>query len=278
MSDLLTSVDDLTPERLTALLQTADVLPQGCVREVLREPAPAPNAHIVHLTLAYTPDAPANVPRRLVAKLSRQERSYAGYDTVRPSEAHFYQHLAPLIGAPPLVRCYAAAFDPQQGRGHLLLEDVSATHGIPPFPDAWPLPPPYTMFEAIVDALVACQAPCWDHPALAALPGGYPTGACSPLSTQNGVRAYPQFADALGDRLSPSVRELYARVLAAYPKLDRRFASREHLTITHGDFLLGNALLPNDPAHDAVRILDWEICTVNLGTLRCSPPRSGRRC
>lgn len=266
MSDLLTSVDDLTPERLTALLQAADALPRGAVREVEREPAPAPNAHIVHVTLAYTPGAPADAPRRLVAKLSRQDRSYEGYDAIRPSEAYFYQHLAPLIGAPPLVRCYAAAFDTAQNRGHLLLEDVSATHSIPPFPDSWPLPPPYTMFEAIVDALAACQAPCWDHPALAALPGGHPTSACSPLATQNGVRAYPQFADAMGDRLSTSVRELYERVLADYPTLDRRFASRRHLTVTHGDFILGNVLLPNDPARDAVRILDWELCTVNLGT------------
>jgi hypothetical protein len=266
MSDLLTGADDLTPERLTALLQTAGVLPQGRVREVLREPAPAANAHIVHLTLAYTPDAPADAPRRLVAKLSRQDRSYAGYDTARPSEASFYRHLAPLIGAPPLVRCYAAAFDNAQGRGHLLLEDVSATHSIPPFPNSWPLPPPYTMLEAVVDALVACQAPCWDHPALAALPGGYSTGACSPLSTQNGVRAYPQFVDAMGDRLSTGVRALYARALAAYPTLDRRMDGHHHLTICHGDFLLGNVLLPNDPARNAVRILDWEICSVNLGT------------
>jgi hypothetical protein len=266
MSDLLTGADDMTPERLTALLQTADVLPQGRVREVEREPAPAPNAHIVHLTLAYTPDAPADAPRRLVAKLPRPDRNYTDYDAVRPSEAHFYQHLAPLIGGPPLVRCYAHAFDAAQGRGHLLLEDVSATHSVPPFPDAWPLPPSYTMLEAIVDALVACQAPCWDHPALATLPGGYPTGASSSLATQKGVQAYPQFAEALGDRLSPSVRELYARVLAAYPTLDRRFASRQHLTIAHGDFLLGNVLLPNDPARDTVRILDWEICSVNLGT------------
>jgi hypothetical protein len=128
------------------------------------------------------------------------------------------------------------------------------------------MPPSYALFEQIVDALTACQAACWDHPRLGDLPGGYPTRACSPLSIQNGVQAYPRFADALGDRLSPGARRIFEHVLAAYPMLDRRMAARRHFTLTHGDFLFGNVQLPHDPQQEAVRIVDWELCNVNLGT------------
>jgi hypothetical protein len=265
MFDVLTAVDQLTPDCLTELLRADGALPRGRVLEVQQSTDDRDHAQLVHLTLAYSPDAPEGAPRQLLAKLARYDRTYAGYDTFRASETHFYRHLAPSIGAPPLVRCYAVAYSPEQGRGHLLLEDVSATHGVPKFPDAWPLPPPNALFEQIVDALAVCQSPYWGHPQLASLPGGYPAGACSPLSIQNGAAAYPQFAEQMGDRLAPGTRRLFERVLAAYPAFDPRLLSGKHLTITHGDFLFGNVLLPNDPRRDTVRIIDWELCTVNLG-------------
>ena len=43
----------------------------------------------------------------------------------------FYNQIAPLMPDPPLVRCYAAAYSADAGRGHLLFDDVSATHTAP---------------------------------------------------------------------------------------------------------------------------------------------------
>jgi hypothetical protein len=266
MSQVITDVEELTSDRLTDLLRIDGVLPQGRVLEVQLETTASGQAQLARLTLTYSPDAPMAAPRRLFAKLARHDRTYWGYETVSASEAIFYQVFAPIIGAPPLVRCYAVESDAELRRTHLLLEDIADTHGVPRFPDEWPLPPPYVLLEQIVDALTVCQAACWDHSRLVELPGGYPTSACSPLSIQYGAQNYPQFAVALGDRLSPGARRIYEQVLATYPYLDRRLAGCRHLTTIHGDFIYGNVLLPHDPQQHAVRIIDWELCQVNLGT------------
>jgi hypothetical protein len=264
MSRVITEVEELTPDGLTDLLRIGGALPQGRVLDVQMETAASGQAQLAHLTLTYSPEAPISAPHRLFAKLARHDRPYSGYETVSAGEALFYQVFAPAIGAPPLVRCYAVEHDAELRRTHLLLEDVADTHGIPRFPDEWPLPPRHALLEQIVDALAVCQAACWDHPRLGELPRGYPTSACSPLSIEYGAQNYPQFAATMGDRLSPGARRIYEQVLAAYPHLDRRLAVRRALTIIHGDFIYGNILLPHGPQH-GVRIIDWELCQVNLG-------------
>jgi hypothetical protein len=266
MSEVITEVEELTSDRLTDLLRIGGALPQGRVLEVQLEADASGQAALAHMRLTYSPDAPSAAPRRLFAKLARHDRIYPGYETVSQNEAHFYQIFAPLIGTPPLVQCYAVAYDQQRRRTHLLLEDIADTHGAPRFPDEWPLPPPYVLYQQIVDALAICHAACWDHPRLAEWPNGYPTSACSPLAIQYGTQSYPQFADALGDRLSPGARRIFEQVLAAYPSLSRRMATRQHFTLVHGDFLFGNILLPHDPQQEQVRIVDWEMCNINLGT------------
>ena len=265
MSTVITEAEQLTPALLTELLRANGALPQGSVLEAPMETSATEQAQLVHLALTYSPEAPPDAPRRLFAKLARHNREYPGYAAISASESLFYALFAPQIGAPPLARCYAVAYDPQHRRTHLLLEDLAETHGMPRFPDEWPLPPPYTMLEQIVDALTRCQAACWDHPRLGELPAGYPEHACPALMIQSGVQAYPRFAEAMGDRLSPGARTIFERVLAAYPALDRRVAAREHLTLVHGDFIFGNVLLPHDP-QQGVRIVDWELCSAHLGT------------
>jgi hypothetical protein len=265
MSIVLTDSDELTAETLTELLRASGALPYGSVVGVQREVSDTGQAQLVHLALSYAPEAPPDAPRRLFAKLARHNRDYAGYTARCESEAIFYRVFAPGIGGAPLARCYAVQHDPVRRRTHLLLEDLAATHSAPRFPDEWPLPPAYGIFEQIVDALSALQAVWWDHPRLGELPGGYPAEACTPLSIQTGAQAYPRFAEALGDRLSPGARRVFERALAAYPKLDGRMATRKHFTLIHGDFLFGNVLLPNDPRQETVRIVDWELCAVNLG-------------
>jgi hypothetical protein len=266
MSTVITDAEQLTPTTLTNLLHAHGALPQGSVVAVQKESSSTEQAELLHLTLEYSPRAPADAPRRLFAKLARHNRDYPGYEAISASEALFYALFAPQIGAPPLARCYAVQYDPALRRTHLLLEDLAETHGVPKFPDEWPLPPPYSMYEQIVDALVGCQAPCWDHSRLGELPGGYPAHACPALLIQSGVQNYPRFADAMGDRLSPGTRQIFEQVLAAYPLLNRRMADRKHLTLIHGDFIFGNLLLPHDPQQHTVRIIDWELCRAHIGT------------
>lgn len=65
----------------------------------------------------------------------------------------------------PLVRCYDAAYDPEAGTAHLLLEDLESTHASAP-PGG---PPPAPWHTQAMDALAELHARWWGDPALGAM-------------------------------------------------------------------------------------------------------------
>src|SRR6476469_2485002 len=59
---------------------------------------------LVFLIATYTPDAPPDLPRRLVVKSPLvQPSSY--------SESEFYREVAPMLASPPLAACHAVVDD-----------------------------------------------------------------------------------------------------------------------------------------------------------------------
>src|SRR5689334_16908242 len=59
MSEVITELEELTPDRLTDLLRIGGALPQGRVSEVQLEADASGQAQLAHLTLTYSPDAPS---------------------------------------------------------------------------------------------------------------------------------------------------------------------------------------------------------------------------
>lgn len=115
---------------LTAVLRDTGALTHGAIIGVAERPnATAFNSIITHLTLTYSPDAPADAPTRLLLKRNLSA-AWAIEDAER--EVGFYRTIMPLADhLPMLVHCYGAAFEAEGGTSYLLLDDLSETHVTP---------------------------------------------------------------------------------------------------------------------------------------------------
>lgn len=263
MPKLITDVNQITPAWLTDVLQESGHLPQGQVVEVKREPGPKAVSLITPLQARYSDDAPNSAPSRLVLKISKPF-----LESETPKEVEFYRFIASRVTNLPVIRCYQAAYSPELGQFHLLLEDLSETHF--PHPPSQ-LPPLKAYSEQIVEALARLHAFWWDDVRLGKEIGKPPseTTAKSDVATelaQWAEKTLPDFADFLGDRLSPERRRIYeSAILSLPPRLSTRLAAGKGLTLIHGDIHIGNFLYPHDPTHDTVRILDWKSWSIDIG-------------
>lgn len=248
MSELLTSVEQVTPAYLTEVLRRACALERGRVRavEVTLERA-LHVSHVCRLAVTYTDDAPEDAPAQLFLKLSGAALE-AHYSR---KEIEFYAKVAPLAPELPLLRCFDAVFDEATGRAHLLLEDVTETHGQPPAP----MPPHDEECDAVVDCLAELHARWWHDPRL-----GREVGRLTTQTEFEELRRMIEtrlagFLDFLGDRLSRERRARYEQVLAGAMQPWRRMLTREGLTLAHGDAHWWNFLYPRREGR--VLIFDW---------------------
>ncbi len=123
MTPVIRSVEEATPDRLTALLAAAGLSQSQPVASVSVRSNDAFNSTVAHLKLRYGEDG-ATTPTKLVLKLNREGQGQ--------EEVAFYQ-LAESedTDTSMLVPCLSAAFDLESGASHLLLLDVSDTHEAP---------------------------------------------------------------------------------------------------------------------------------------------------
>ena len=240
---------------LSDWLRQSGTLPHGAVVDVHVElEFETPNAKLVFLTATYSPDAPRNLARRLVVKspLTPPEGT--------STEVEFYRLLAPVLGTPPLVRCYAAIEDGDGDTGTLVLEDVRSTHDHPP----WPTPPSLNECEVALDTLARVHAQWWEAPALGNTVGK-PHTRESLTSMVQGIAAHlPAFVDTVGDSLTAEGRRLLERVFGSSLKPWLRLTNPRALTIIHGDAHTWNFLFPRS-GHGAALLIDWQLWHVDVG-------------
>ena len=141
MGNVIERVDQVTAEWLTGVLRAQGALPCGKVAGVAPGPAQATFASSVwRLAVEYTREASAGAPRRLFLKVSNPALAPGAFDPQQlQREIAFYREAAPGMAAPRMaapglaapfiIPCYSAAYDPETGAGHILLKDVSGTHG-----------------------------------------------------------------------------------------------------------------------------------------------------
>src|SRR5205085_1817484 len=248
MAELITDVEQVTPAWLSEVLRRAGVLVRGDVRAVEVTLSRALHvSHVCRLAVTYTDDAPLDAPAQLFLKLSAPALQ-AHYSR---KEIEFYEKVAPLAPELPLLRCFDAVFDEATGRAHLLLEDVTETHGHPPAP----MPPHDGECEAVVDSLAELHARWWHDPRLGQEVGQLTTPAEFAELRQLIETKLVGFLDFLGDRLSAERRARYEQVLAGSMYPWRRMLTREGLTLAHGDAHWWNFLYPRKEGR--VLIFDW---------------------
>jgi hypothetical protein len=238
----------LTPKTLSRWLRDAGTLLRGAVTDVRIElEFETPISKLIFLTVAYSAEAPADLPRCLVVK-SALTPTHAN------SEIQFYRQLAPSIETPPMVRCLATTED------ILVLEDLRATHNHPP----WPLPPSRTHCELALDALARIHAEWWEAPTLGREIGKLHTTETLTWMVQDIAANLPAFFDAFGDALTVDARHILERVFSSSLKPWLRLTDQRALTITHGDAHTWNFLFPRS-GDGAAFLIDWQVWHVDVG-------------
>jgi hypothetical protein len=89
--------------------------------------------------------------------------------------------------------------------------------------------------EAIVRCRARFQAAWWDHPRLGDGIGHRPSAGEIDQRRDWLAKLYEDFADALGERLSPQRRALYEKLFAEAPRLVQRTRDWRHMTVIQGD-------------------------------------------
>ena len=264
MAAVITAIEAVTPAWLAAVLRRNGFLPSGDVQSVgVRRIHDAQVGSINYfLAVGYTADAPAAAPERLFLKLPRSAHppdEQGAYWATR--EVAMYQALAPHQHDLPVVPCYDVAYDPGLRRSHLLLADLSGSHDQP----AWYLDIAPHYIERTIECLARVHAYWWEHPDL-----GSELGRLRTPEEVAGLIAwieqrFPAFTQAAGDRLSAADRGIYARVIAALPRLWAGHTSRAGKTLVHGDAHFWNFLYPRDPARGETYIVDWQLYHLGEG-------------
>jgi Phosphotransferase enzyme family len=248
----------LTPATLSRWLRDWGTLPYGAIADINIElKTETTISTLVFLTAKYSPDAPANLPRRIVVK-SPLSRSLVRDDS--GAEAQFYCRLASILGTPPLVRCLAALEDGDGDAGTVVLEDIRATHDHPP----WPLPPSRSQCENALDALACVHAQWWEAPTLGITIGQLHTPEGLTTMVEGIAAKLSAFIDALGDRLTTEGRHTYERVFRSSLRPWLRLTDPRALTIIHGDAHTWNFLFPRSGTGPAY-LIDWHLWHIDLG-------------
>ena len=249
----------ITAVTLSRWLRRAGTLPRGGVVGVQIElETDTPISTLVFLTATYSSDVPSNLTPHLVVKSPLNPPRVRDEET--SSEVQFYRLLAPVLGSPPLVRCYAAIDDDETECDTLVLEDVRASHDHP----SWPLPPSRHQCLAAVDALARVHAQWWEAPALGHTVGKPHTHG-SLTSMVRGIGAHlPAFLNEFGDALTADARKILARVFGSSLKPWLRLTDPHALTIIHGDAHTWNFLFPRSGEGPAL-LIDWQLWHVDIG-------------
>ena len=248
----------ITAANLSRWLRRAGTLSRGAVLGVQVElETDTPISTLVFLTATYSSDAPSNLSPNLVVKSPLKPPSVREGTS---SEMQFYRMLGPVLGSPPLVRCYAAIDDGEDGPGTLVLEDVRATHDHPP----WPIPPSRNQCLAAVDALARVHAHLWEAPALGTTVGKLHTQESLTNMVQGIAANLPPFLDEVGDALSADSRQVLTRVFSSSLQPWLRLTDEHALTIIHGDAHTWNFLFPRS-GEGAALLIDWQLWHVDVG-------------
>ena len=125
--DVITTLDQVTPAWLTALLHRSGALTRSSlasVELVIGQGNWSTNANLI---VRYTRDAQGSLPQRLFLKMVNT--AVDDDELFDESEVTYYtrDYLDVALTA-PLVRCYDAVYSKDLNRYHLLFDDVSETH------------------------------------------------------------------------------------------------------------------------------------------------------
>ncbi len=255
---VITARGDISAAWLTHVLRAAGHLSTGEVATLTVDLWHGKRlSSLYRLQATYRPHG--NAPASFILKLARQDETSPLAKRRRWKEHEFYSRVAPVMDDPPAPRMFAAAYDPDAGYAHLLLEDLTTTHWATPSP----LPPTPDQLLDEVSCLAEIHSWWWAHPDLGDAAVG--RDAAWIASRTAGIRRrLERFLAEHGDHLPRSALSALKAAAAGWPSILQRSAEMP-LTVVHGDAHPWNFLTPHDHTRDRTRLLDWEGWSIEPG-------------
>ena len=260
---ILSNVDELTPQWLTACLGRTLALNGNYAREievVRTRKTTISSAYFLQVRYAVPT---AQLPSRLFLKLPVSGQS------LDREEIEFYRVLVPAMAGAfsgrtsPFLRCFDAAYAAHPERSHLLLEDLSLTHFTN---EAQTMPAP-AQRQAVMEAYARFHAFWWEHDWLGTQVGHYLTDAAIDGFIQTAQAKLATLRQIAGDELPAYQSVILAAVARAWPTRRRtRVVAGQGVTIVHRDPHPLNFLYPNEPTVDSVKLIDWQSWRIDTAT------------
>ncbi len=255
---VITDVSQVTSGWLTRVLKST----RNPVSTITVTRSGKSNVSTVHyLTITYD-RLDASLPAHLFLKLVKvSSPEFFG------RELAFYNEVAPVVldrhPAFTVLRCFAAAYDPDAGHAHLLFEDVSLTHFS--VQDGQPTENHYAQ---AIDGFAMLHATWWQHPRLGVDVGQMPDAALIGDTLQRAARNYAALSAQHRD-LDPRWRSAFSRVVTRWPDLRRtQMLSGAEMTVVHRDPHTRNFLYPRSASSDLhAIIIDWDAWRIDHGTV-----------
>ena len=254
----LASIDEITPEWLTRVLRDGGYLTDGTVSDIQTRSHKSPNASNAVIRLSYSADAMGEKPTKLFFKLCDP-----GNNSFGNSEIVYYTTIAAEISHPPIPHCYHSAYLKEQGKYHLLLEDLSDSHA----PNR-NVKPTRERATKTIAAMAQLHASWWNHPKLS-LVGEFPNRSKLEKYVSFAQRGLAPMLDDGGAGLSQEWLDLIHHIFGKHgEKMIERAGDGKDLTCIHGDLNPGNILSPIESSGRTYLIdrqpFDWSL-TVWLG-------------
>lgn len=260
MSDeIITHLDQVTPEWLTAVLRRGGALTRGAVVAFAVDAGRGNWSTSGSLQLTYSADATGERPSRLFLKLVDADTGDGEF--FGSSEVDYYLRDYIDVADAPLLRCYDGQYSPSLRRYHLLLEDVSPTHVI-----ACDQPPTLDYGLALAEAFATLHARWWGADRLAA--------AGAPIHDAAHIRRFVAIAEPgaghiireLSSDLAPHWPAAIRAIFAHHPEaMIARGRDLNGFTLMHGDAGCYNIMIPRDGDRPLYLIdrqpFDWSLTT-----------------
>nr|WP_294693685.1 hypothetical protein [uncultured Friedmanniella sp.] len=256
---MITSVEQVTPGRLTAALSASGALTAGSVVAIDVLAGGGNWSTNARLRPLYSADAAGDRPTSLFLKMVRTDLD--DDESFGDSEVRYYTRDYVDVPDAPLIRCHDAAYSTADHAYHLLLDDVTATHV-----EATGRPPTTEYALALADVFAAMHARWWGL--------GRLTAAGQPIHDPAHVQRFvdmaapgvPHVLRHCASALASHWPQLIGQVMAGHPAaILERMRSADGFTIIHGDPGCTNILVPKEGSRPLFLIdrqpFDWSLTT-----------------
>lgn len=255
---VITSLNQVSVQWLTAVLSQTNALTRGVVAAFEVDTGRGNWSTNALLKVRYVEGSQGILPQRLFLKMVNTDLEDEFFSA---SEVTYYTRDYIDVADAPLVRCYDAAFSPEQQRYHLLLDDLSDTHV-----EAAMKTPNLEYGLALAEGLAVMHARWWGAQRTVA--------AGSPIHSAQHIRRFVEIAEPGAAHI---INHFSAELAPHWPDVLRTFY-RQHpqaiiertqddngFTLIHGDVGHNNILVPRHGERPIYIIdrqpFDWSLTT-----------------